>query len=152
MGEHERGCEIMRKAMTLNPHRPGGYHFAFFLRHYARDEFVEALAAAQNIDMPDHIWAPYVVALAAGQLGRSREATGRRGSVSRSPLSLPRTNRLCVRPSGDGSGPLRISTAISKDSVKRKHSGCRRLKERHQEPSDENGNAVDCDDDHHHDR
>ena len=74
MGEYERGCEITRRAMALNPHHPGWYHFAFFHLHYGRGEFAEALAAAQRINMPDHVWAPYVMALAAGQLGRSREA------------------------------------------------------------------------------
>ncbi len=75
MGEHERGCEITERAMALNPHHPGWYHFAFFIRHYHRREFADALRAAKKINMPDHPWSHWAIAVAAAQLGRKAEAT-----------------------------------------------------------------------------
>jgi TolB-like protein/Tfp pilus assembly protein PilF len=74
MGEYERGCEITRRAISLNPHHPGWYYFAFFHLHYAKGEFTEALAVAKKINMPEHVWAPFALAIAAGQLGHRDEA------------------------------------------------------------------------------
>jgi serine/threonine protein kinase/tetratricopeptide (TPR) repeat protein len=96
MGEYERGCAITRRAMALNPHHPGWYHFAFFHLHYARREFAEALAAAKRINMPDHVWAPYAIALAAGQLGRSQEAAAALALFSRLAPELAR-NEYALR-------------------------------------------------------
>ena len=73
-GEWERGCEITRRAMALNPHHPGWYHFPEFFDHYRKGEFDRALETAKRLNMPDDFWVHAVIAAACGRLGRKDEA------------------------------------------------------------------------------
>lgn len=73
-GELDRGCTLVERAMALNPDHPGWYHIAMSNRHLVRGEHAEALRAAKRINMPQHVWAHVVVAIAAGELGRMAEA------------------------------------------------------------------------------
>jgi serine/threonine protein kinase len=89
-GELERGCQISRRAMELNPHHPGWYYFAPFFYHYERGEYEEALAAATSMGMPHFFWDPMMRAAAAGQMGRSAEA---RAATRKLEQLLPGTAR-----------------------------------------------------------
>lgn len=73
-GEWDRGLEIVRKAMELNPHHPGWLHFVPFYVHFQRGEYEAALQVANLIQMPDFQWTWYVIGAATGQLGRTTEA------------------------------------------------------------------------------
>ncbi len=75
LGESDRACAMTERAMAISPAYPGWYHFVFFNRHYIRGEFADALATARKINMPQNVWFPWAVAIAAGQLGRAAEAT-----------------------------------------------------------------------------
>ena len=73
-GDWDRGLEIVRKAMELNPHHPGWLHFVPFYVHFQRGDYEEALRVAKLIQMPDFQWTWYVIGAATGQLGRTTEA------------------------------------------------------------------------------
>lgn len=69
IGEHERGCDLMRQAIELNPLHPGWFHFAFARLHYARREYRAVLADIEAVDMPDFYWTWLLRTAALGQLG-----------------------------------------------------------------------------------
>jgi TolB-like protein/tetratricopeptide (TPR) repeat protein len=73
-GEWDRGVEITRGAMALNPHHPGWYHFAPFYDHYRKGEYEQALETAKRINMPEFFWTHYVTAAVCGRLGRREDA------------------------------------------------------------------------------
>jgi len=73
-GDWERGVELTKFAMALNPHHPGWYRFATFFDHYRKGEYNEALAVAQKINMPAYFADPYVQAIAHAQLGNTQAA------------------------------------------------------------------------------
>ncbi|MGH9651187.1 MAG: hypothetical protein ACRD3I_12050, partial [Terriglobales bacterium] len=73
-GEWERGVEITRGAMALNPHHPGWYHFTLFWDHFRNHEYEEALETAKRINMPEFFWTHVVTAAVCGRLGRRDEA------------------------------------------------------------------------------
>jgi TolB-like protein/cytochrome c-type biogenesis protein CcmH/NrfG len=73
-GEWERGVEIVRRSMALNPHHPGWYHFPQFFDHYRKGEFDQALQTAKRLNMPEDFWVHAVTAAVCGRLGRKQEA------------------------------------------------------------------------------
>jgi TolB-like protein/Flp pilus assembly protein TadD len=73
-GEWERGVEITRGAMALNPHHPGWYHFVAFYDHYRKREYEEALETTKRINMPEFFWTHVVTAAVCGRLGQREEA------------------------------------------------------------------------------
>ncbi len=70
MGEFEKGVELTRAAIELNPLHPGWYNFSFARDHYNRSEYEETLADVERINMPQFYWARLMEAAAFGQLGR----------------------------------------------------------------------------------
>jgi len=74
MGEFERGVELSRRAMALNPLHPGWYHFSFARYHYDRDEYAETLKVVERISMPHFYWTHMLNAAAQGQLGDDQAA------------------------------------------------------------------------------
>jgi len=74
LGEWQRGCELMQRAMTLNPRHPGWYWFPFIADAYRRKEYSQALDYALRLNLPGffhtHIW----FAAVYGQLGNRDEA------------------------------------------------------------------------------
>jgi serine/threonine protein kinase len=73
-GQYERGVEIVRRMMTLNPHHPGWYYYVPWFCHYRKREYAEALNVAKQVNTPELFWTHMVQALALGQLGRIDEA------------------------------------------------------------------------------
>jgi len=74
MGQFERGVELTRRAMALNPLHPGWYSFSFARWHYDRREYEEALADIERIALPEFYWSWLLRAAAQGQLGREAAA------------------------------------------------------------------------------
>jgi tetratricopeptide (TPR) repeat protein len=72
--EFERGGKIVRKAMALNPHHAGWYHFGPLWEHFQAGEYEEALSHANRINMPGLFWQYLAVASICGHLGRAAEA------------------------------------------------------------------------------
>jgi len=72
-GELEQGCQMVERAMQLNPNYPGVLRFAGFTHAYCQGKYKEALEAAVRINMPGFFYAHAALAAALGQLGQ-REA------------------------------------------------------------------------------
>jgi TolB-like protein/Tfp pilus assembly protein PilF len=85
-GDWQRGLELVRLGMALNPHHQGWYHFPTLFFHYARHEYEPALSAAKRINMPAYFGAHVNTMVAAAQLGR-------RDEVEACLRSLERTGR-----------------------------------------------------------
>ena len=73
-GDFDAGIPMVRRAMALNPHHPGWYHFGDFWNHYRREEYDQALVAAQKVNLPNHLWTHSAIAAASAQLGRQDAA------------------------------------------------------------------------------
>jgi len=73
-GEWDRGMEITRGAMALNPHHQGWYHFTVFWDQYRKHEYEKALETTKRINMPEFLWTHFVTAAVCGRLGRREEA------------------------------------------------------------------------------
>ena len=72
--EFERGAELARRAMDLNPHHPGWYHVALIWDHFQRDDYEKALDEVTRINIPGLFWQPLQVAAFCALLGREAEA------------------------------------------------------------------------------
>jgi adenylate cyclase len=73
-GEFERGKALVRKSMVLNPLHQRWLHFPFFLDHYRKGEYREALTVALKINLPDNHMAQAGLAAVYGQLGETEKA------------------------------------------------------------------------------
>ena len=71
----DRGATVARRAMELNPHHAGWYHFSLIWDYYSRREFEQTLEQAKRVNMPGFFWPPLVIASVCGELGRKAEAT-----------------------------------------------------------------------------
>lgn len=72
--QFEKGTALTRKAMEMNPHHAGWFHFALIWDHYSRDEFDKVLEHTNRVNMPGFFWPPLIIASVCGQLGRKSEA------------------------------------------------------------------------------
>ncbi len=73
-GELEQGCQMVERAMQLNPNYPGALRFTSFTHAYCRCKYQEALEAAVHINMPGFFYAHAALAAALGQLGQRAAA------------------------------------------------------------------------------
>jgi len=73
-GDWEDGLGIVERAMQLNPHHAGWYHFVASCDAYRKRDYRGALASALKVNMPAYHW-PYVyLAAVYGQLGEQQRA------------------------------------------------------------------------------
>jgi TolB-like protein len=73
-GDWEYGLGVTERAMQLNPHHAGWYHYVAFCDAYRRRDYRGALASALKVNMPAYHW-PYVyLAAVYGQLGEQQRA------------------------------------------------------------------------------
>jgi TolB-like protein/class 3 adenylate cyclase len=73
-GDWEYGLGILERAMQLNPHHAGWYHYVAFCDAYRKRDYRSALASALKVNMPAYHW-PYVyLAAVYGQLGEQQRA------------------------------------------------------------------------------
>ena len=70
----DRGATVARRAMELNPHHAGWFHFSLIWDHYSRGEYDQTLEQAKRVNMPGFFWPPLVIASVCGELGRKAEA------------------------------------------------------------------------------
>jgi len=73
-GDWEYGLGIVERAMQLNPHHPGWYHYAPFTAAYRRRDYRGALASALKVNMPGYYWPHAMLAISYGQLGEKDRA------------------------------------------------------------------------------
>lgn len=69
LGDWERGCALIRRAMELNPHVPGWYRVMFSLDEYRKKNYQAAVEEAVKANVPDLFWTHWVLAAAYVQLG-----------------------------------------------------------------------------------
>jgi len=74
IGDFENGAKITRRAMDLNPHHAGWYHFSLIWESCNKGDYEKALEHATRVNMPGMFWQPLVVASLCGLLGRRTEA------------------------------------------------------------------------------
>jgi tetratricopeptide (TPR) repeat protein len=73
-GDFERGAELTRHAMELNPNHADWYQFGVIWQHFHAGEYEEALESALRVNMPGLFWQPLAVAAICGHLGRRDQA------------------------------------------------------------------------------
>jgi len=73
-GDFERGAELTRRAMEMNPHHAGWYHFGPLWLHFNAGEYEKALGRVIQVNMPGLFWTSLATASICGHLGRDREA------------------------------------------------------------------------------
>jgi tetratricopeptide (TPR) repeat protein len=73
--EFEKGANLIRRAMELNPHHAGWFHFGLSWDHYSRGEYEKVLEHTNRVNMPGFFWGPLIIASVCGELGRKSEAT-----------------------------------------------------------------------------
>jgi tetratricopeptide (TPR) repeat protein len=74
VGEWERGIELMKRAMRLNPHHPGWYYLVDYLNFYRQGEYELALIEAGRFNISAFYWDPLIRAAVQGQLNQQAEA------------------------------------------------------------------------------
>jgi class 3 adenylate cyclase/TolB-like protein len=80
-GEWERGRHFVEKAALLNPLHPDWYDFAFFLDHYRKGEYGEALAVQLKMNQPTNPGIQVGLAAVYGQLGEIEKAQATRAAA-----------------------------------------------------------------------
>jgi adenylate cyclase len=73
-GDWEYGLGIVERAMQLNPHHAGWYHYVAFCDAYRRRDYRGALASALKVNMPAYHWPHVYLAAVYGQLGEQQRA------------------------------------------------------------------------------
>ena len=73
-GEMDRGCQMVKAAMRLNPHYPGWFYVAMFDKAYVEGKYAEALEALVHMNTPGYFHLHAARAAALGQLGQREEA------------------------------------------------------------------------------
>jgi TolB-like protein len=68
-GDWEYGLGVVDRAVQLNPHHPGWYHYLAFCDAYRRRDYRGALATALKVNMPGYHWPHVYLAAVYGQLG-----------------------------------------------------------------------------------
>ena len=74
IGEFQRGANTVRRAMDLNPHHAGWYHFALIWEYLHQGDYQKALEQVTRVNMPGLFWQPLAAASCSGLLGRQAEA------------------------------------------------------------------------------
>jgi len=74
MGDWERGCALVERAMQLNPNFPGKYRYPLVANAYRKGDYRGALDQLQRMNLPEVFYTGLEVAAAAGQLGEKQIA------------------------------------------------------------------------------
>ncbi len=73
-GDFERGPNLVRRAMELNPHFPDWFRFALVVEHFQKADYAGALDQIARVNMPGFFWKELWLASCAGLAGRHAEA------------------------------------------------------------------------------
>jgi adenylate cyclase len=75
LGDWERGPELSRRAVRLNPYHRDVAHAGLWLDALRREDYETALHASQAFAQPGHFWSPLMRAVALAYLDRLDEAS-----------------------------------------------------------------------------
>ncbi|HYX22488.1 MAG TPA: protein kinase, partial [Thermoanaerobaculia bacterium] len=73
-GDFERGANLVRRAMALNPHFPDWFRFALTVDCFQKADYAGALDEIARVNMPGFFWKQVWIAACAGLAGRPAEA------------------------------------------------------------------------------
>ena len=73
-GDFERGPNLVRRAMELNPHFPDWFRCALAAEHFHKADYAASLDQLARVNMPGFFWKPLWVAACSGILNRHAEA------------------------------------------------------------------------------
>jgi hypothetical protein len=73
-GSWDEGLVLVNRAKMLNPVHPQWFSFPEVFYRYHRQEYVQALAVLDTIDMSGFFWVKLLQAASYGQLGRPKMA------------------------------------------------------------------------------
>ncbi len=73
-GDWDYGLGVVERAMQLNPHHAGWYHYVAFCNAYRKRDYRGALASALKVNMPAYHWPHVYLAAVYGQLGEQQRA------------------------------------------------------------------------------
>jgi tetratricopeptide (TPR) repeat protein len=73
-GRWEQGKALVERAMVLNPRHQRWYHFSFFLDHYRKGEYREALTIVLKMNLPENYMVQAALASTYAQLGEIERA------------------------------------------------------------------------------
>ena len=96
-GDWEYGLGIVERAMQLNPHHAGWYHYVAFCDAYRRHDYRGALASALKVNMPAYHWPHAYLAAVYGQLGEQQRATRGVAGTARAGAELRRDRARGIR-------------------------------------------------------
>ena len=72
-GDYERGPNLVRRALELNPHTPDWLRFALVAEHFQKADYEGALGQLARVNMPGFFWKYLWVAACCGLQGRHAE-------------------------------------------------------------------------------
>ena len=75
LGEYDKGVELTRRAIDLNPLHPAWYFFCFARKHLNEGDHAAALAYVRKINLPDFYWSWLVETVALSHLGDTNKAS-----------------------------------------------------------------------------
>ena len=68
-GDWQRGCELVERAMQLDPRHPGWYWYPLVNNAYRQNDYQRALDYALRVNLPGHFLTHLFLAMVHGQLG-----------------------------------------------------------------------------------
>lgn len=74
LGDWDRGCDLVRRAMELNPHHPNWYGVMFAIDEYRKQNYPAAVDEAVKSNAFDLFWTNWLLAAAYGQMGEPEAA------------------------------------------------------------------------------
>jgi len=87
-GEYERGVELVRRSIRLNPLYPGWYHYVFARHHVSAGAYELALAEVAKTELPNFRWTLLFEASLPALLGRVDEARAKAAMLRRQEPAL----------------------------------------------------------------
>ncbi len=96
VGQFDTGFRLIEKSMRLNPYFPSWFYFPYYLNHYLKENYSEALEAAKKFDLPDFFWNPLMHAAVLGKLGRINEAQAAYQKLLVSKPDFPEQSRFYI--------------------------------------------------------
>jgi adenylate cyclase len=83
VGEWDRGLEILEESCKRNPFYPDWFNLASFQYHFLREEFEDALIAADKMIVPGQAWDPLTRLLVLTRLGRNEQVVAVHAQLER---------------------------------------------------------------------
>jgi adenylate cyclase len=95
-GEWDRGLNLLKKGIKLNPYHPSWFHLVPYMDYYRRGEYENAFAEALKFNYPELYLDPMMRAAALGHLGKKNEAKTAVGELLKLAPDFATRGRLLI--------------------------------------------------------